>query len=573
MVVQGFSRGFLLCLGLGCACGPKEEDTTMSGGTDGTGMMDTGGDELPTGGDTEPQEPGGSVAISASREVDLLFVIDNSGSMAEEQALLSSNMAALIGVLEAPDVRADYRIGVTTTDSGNPRCPSAVTTPEGGNLVLSSCVDRVDQGEFEFNADDFSFACTDFCGKRDSDLQVLGTATAVDPNKVPRKWVERSGGALNIGGVADAVEALQCYLPQGVAGCGFESHLESMYLALAGSQSQQSKNNYGFLRETAQLAVVIVSDETDCSYSPAFKEIFTTNKVFWNDPNNDAAPSSAMCWRAGVACSGGPGVFSECHAENFDDNGEPGAADEQAVLQPVGKYVDFVKNIEQQKQQIDERQRVKVSLVTGVPQGYEQFAAEIPYEDTPDENYQLNFGIGPGCVLGDVNFPETAAVPPVRERAFAEAFAEADERRLYSICQDSYAAALQAIGDEIADGISPSCMPVCVADTEPNSPILEPSCTVTETNLIEGVDTPLAQCLEVGGAWQPPNGAQACYASLVDSSGSLTPSKLDDMSAACVLEGFNLEFAIVRAVPAKPGTVVSAKCELSANKAVECPNL
>jgi hypothetical protein len=145
--------------------------------------------------------------------------------------------------------------------------------------------------------------------------------------------------------------------------------------------------------------VVIVSDETDCSYSPAFKEIFTTNKVFWNDPQ-DPAPSSALCWRAGVACSGGPGVYSECHAENFDDGGNAGAADDQAVLQPVGKYVDFVKSIEQRKQDFDPQQRVKVSLVTGVPLGYEQFAAEIPYEDTPDENYQLNFGIGPGCVLG-----------------------------------------------------------------------------------------------------------------------------------------------------------------------------
>jgi hypothetical protein len=172
-----------------------------------------------------------------------------------------------------------------------------------------------------------------------------------------------------------------------------------------------------------------------------------------------------------------------------------------------------------------------------------------------------------------VNFPETSAVPPVREREFAEAFAEADERRLYSICQDSYAAALQAIGDEIADGISPGCMPQCVADTIPATPILEPSCVVTETNLIEGVDTPLAQCVEVGGAWQPPNGAQACYAPLVDRNGVQTPSQLDDMSAACVLEGFNLEFLIVRTVPAEPGTTVSAKCELSTNKPLDCPNL
>jgi hypothetical protein len=75
-----------------------------------------------------------------------LFVIDNSGSMAEEQALLSANFAAFIDVLEAPDVKANYRIGVTTTDAGNPRCPSAQYKPEGGKLVLSSCVDRAAAG-------------------------------------------------------------------------------------------------------------------------------------------------------------------------------------------------------------------------------------------------------------------------------------------------------------------------------------------------------------------------------------------------------------------------------------------
>jgi hypothetical protein len=40
-----------------------------------------------------------TVAIAINKDVDILFVIDNSGSMAEEQALLSKNFAAIIGVL------------------------------------------------------------------------------------------------------------------------------------------------------------------------------------------------------------------------------------------------------------------------------------------------------------------------------------------------------------------------------------------------------------------------------------------------------------------------------------------
>ena len=65
--------------------------------------------------------------LDINRDVDILFVIDNSGSMAEEQQRVAENFAAFINVLEAEDVGANYRIGITTTDAGNPRCPS--TTP------------------------------------------------------------------------------------------------------------------------------------------------------------------------------------------------------------------------------------------------------------------------------------------------------------------------------------------------------------------------------------------------------------------------------------------------------------
>ena len=508
--------------------------------------------------------------INPIRNVDVLFVVDNSGSMADEQALLAQNIASLVNVLES--VGANYRIGVTTTDSGNPRCPSAIYTPEGGNLVLSSCLDRVDQGEFMFGGADFAFACTDVCAKRDADLEVKGTATAYDLQELPRKWVESIGGQSNIGGVASVAEALQCYLPQGVAGCGFESHLESMYLALANSMSMASKNNYGFLREAAQLAVVIVSDETDCSYNQGTKEIFTSNKVFWNSPD-DPAPTSAMCWRAGVECTGAGPSYSECHGQNYGPDGSVTADPQSAVLQPLSKYIDFVKAIEAEKRQIDEGVRVQVALLTGVPVGYEDFAAEIQYEDTPDAEYQANFGIGPGCVLGDPGQPSGVAVPPVREREFAEAFVDEDSRNLYSICQSDYSGALAAIAGQIADAMLPTCMPNCVKDLDPASSVVDPSCALYEENIMQGTTTEIPQCNEVGGEWTAPVGATVCFGIRIDKDGGQTPSMIDDMSPYCVDEGFNLEFVLVRTAAAPAGTTISGVCELSENKQSDCPNL
>ena len=524
------------------------------------------------------EEQENTVAIAINKDVDVLFVIDNSGSMAEEQALLSANFEAFIRVLEAEDVNANYRIGITTTDSGNPRCPSATFKPEAGKLVLSSCRDRVEAGEFTFNSDDFSFACTDFCEKTDAELKVLGTTTAVDATEKPRNWIERIETKSNIEGVADNVEAFQCYGPQGVAGCGFESHLESMYLALAAASNKDSKTNYGFLREAAILSIVFITDEADCSYNSANKlaaDIFKGNKVFWGEAMNEPSPTSSLCWDAGVACTGGPGTYSECHSENYDNKAQAGASDADAVLYPVSRYINFVKTIEDQKKMIDENQKILISLIAGVPTGYESFMSEIPYEDSPDAEYQKNFGIGPGCLLGDPSMPEATAVPPVREREFAEAFLDdpESERNLYSICQNDYSGALQAIADKIRDQIKPACMPACVRDKNPETKVVEPNCTLFEENVVDASSNAIPKCIEKDGEWTAPASQTVCFATLIDKDGTQTPSKIDDMSPECVDEGFNLEFILIRSAAAAAGTTISAACELSANKTRDCPEL
>lgn len=48
--------------------------------------------------------------LTENKDIDILFVIDNSGSMGEEQANLAANFGAFIEVLEANDVEANYRI-------------------------------------------------------------------------------------------------------------------------------------------------------------------------------------------------------------------------------------------------------------------------------------------------------------------------------------------------------------------------------------------------------------------------------------------------------------------------------
>jgi hypothetical protein len=387
-----------------------------------------------------------------SNAVDILFIIDNSGTMAEEQAALATSIPALLDALEAPDVDASYRIGVTTTDDGNPWCGS--TGPENGNLQMSSCRSR--QGDFIFAGDPptdaTSIACTDLCNIDDLDIEP--TTTDIDPAPRVRPWVERIDGVTNLS-VVDGysmAEAFQCFAPQGIAGCGFESHLESMRKAVLRTQSPDD-DEYGFLRDSAMLVIVIVTDEVDCSFNPEFESIFLpadqggNPEVFWEDPSQ-SSPTSAVCWNAGVACTGGPGTYDECHAANKGVNGNDGVAEDDAVLYPLSRYVEILQNVEDLKQETMPGQEVLVALIAGVPPGYETGDADIVYQDATDPGQQLSFGIGPGCTNQAFD-PPSSALPPVREREVAEAFALDDRRHVYSVCADDYSPALEAIADAI----------------------------------------------------------------------------------------------------------------------------
>ncbi|HRI09496.1 MAG TPA: VWA domain-containing protein [Nannocystaceae bacterium] len=509
------------------------------------------------------------VAIAINKDVDILFVIDDSGSMAEEQALLAKNFGSFIGVLEAKNVKANYRIGVTTTDHGNPRCPKADTTPPDGDLVLSSCLDRIDAGDFVFNGVDppldASFACTDVCKLSDDQLQIVPTATDLDPDPKARPWLENIEGRTNLPEGVSTLEAFQCFGPQGVAGCGFESHLESMYRALTKAETP-GESNFGFVRDSAILSVVFLTDELDCSYNEAHKNIFIDNKVFWNSPD-DPIPTSAVCYRAGVECVGdGDPSYSDCFAQNYDEQGNPGASDEDAVLHPVHRYVDYVQGIEAAKQKVDNGQEVLVALIGGVPPGYEK-GGDIAYSGVADQAFLDDFGIAPGCVLGDGK-----ALPPVRLREFAESFEVGDERNMFSICQDDYSAALGAIAAKIQDQIKPSCMPECVKDTDPTTQILDPECRIEEVNAATETSTVVPLCVKQGGEWVPPDGATVCYTTLVDSAG-LTADSSDDLSKTCADEGWNLEFGIFRNGPAPKGSTITASCVLSELPQVDCPGL
>lgn len=183
--------------------------------------------------------------------VDILFVVDNTSGMGYPQQWLARDLDAILGPLEKVATGANYRIGVTTTDMGVGSYKNNVCTAEGdgGKLLVPGA-----------------------CAKPLSGA----------------RYLQRQGSTNNVAG--SLRDALACYITSiGTTGCGFEQPLKAMRAALDSA-------NKGFLRNEAALAVVILTNEDDCSA--------TTNSLFNSQDTTLGPYSSYRCFQHGVLCNG-----------------------------------------------------------------------------------------------------------------------------------------------------------------------------------------------------------------------------------------------------------------------------
>jgi hypothetical protein len=389
------------------------------------------------------------VSLDSRRKVDILFVIDDSGSMGEEQGALAANFSALVEQLESLEVGADYRIGITTTNNPHPFCPEQNQDAELGALQLRSCLSHID--DFVLGSDDRrDEACRSRCPAELEGLVTVPTALEDGGPLAPRPWLERSDLSSNVPEGVTTAQALACWGPQGMVGCGYEAPLEAILAALDRSEDDDDPAS-GFLRDDALLQVVIVTDEVDCSIAPGGEAAFDPDgtRTLWTDPNAQGAPS-AVCWRAGTACQTLPDGRTECLPADLDAEGRP-VAPEDAVLHPVSRYIEALHDLDARKREhmgVDEAQ-VLLSVIAGVPQGWD--GSPLDYGAGDDEGFAGTFGVGAGCrsEMGQ-------AVPPVRILSVADEFGEAN---VFSICDGDYRPALEAIGGRLVEQLSrPTCI-------------------------------------------------------------------------------------------------------------------
>jgi hypothetical protein len=245
----------------------------------------------------------------------------------------------------------------------------------------------------------------------------------------------------------------------------------------------------------------------------------------------------------------------------------------------MSRYYGLLDGLEAQKQEFDDQREVIVALIGGVGSDGSVHYGEV---GSTDPAFQDSFGIGPGCEapppMGSSD--PVQAVPPVRELALVNRYTEGNA---FSVCESDYSPALDAIANRIAEQIRPACYGECAEDLDPNTPILEPECTVEESS--PGDDPqPIEECLREGDAYpidpitggytMPSDAVNACFAMRVDATQS-TPSTADDMSFECIDGNYNLEFVIERrpGFPAAGGTTVSATCSIADSPDSTCPGI
>ncbi len=411
--------------------------------------------------------------------LDILFVIDNSGSMGEEQTNLAANFPYLIQkIRDLKDknmelVNADVNIMVTTTDFGHPLCTQFQKPdymPAKGAPINTACTDRLERfNGIGANAPKIPQACTNGCTP----------GAAAVPSGPFIHFNVNTNNIVGGDGMSDPVaDALSCIGPQGIDGCGMEATLETMLQALDPGKPWNSGAE-PFLRTGAVLAVIVVTDEEDCATKdykhfdpanvndPTYSQYWEVNPAKGTKDN----PTSAVCFNSGSTCidNNADGIYESCMSED------------KGVLQPIERYISYLKEV-----LIKGKNKQVVMLgILGVPpvtarnplppfEPTDGGVFDLVYrdwlptdilpgdtKDAPTKQYE--FGIGPGCS----NAATGQAVPPVRVKEVCESLNVPDDPAtpnndaklrccIESICDTDFSNAINCLAGILQNELAPA---------------------------------------------------------------------------------------------------------------------
>jgi hypothetical protein len=192
--------------------------TTTIGDSTGTNTdtNDDGPMKFDVGGDETGMEAGDEAGDDGCEKVDILFVIDNSGSMEDEQVNLINSFPQFIDEIQTQLADTEgYHVGVTTSDA--PLFNGAGCTLEGSLITQSQ------MGACGPYAEGWSYM---------TEMDNLATT-------------------------------FSCAANVGITGDGNERPMQTMQAAIGPGLNADGQCNAGFIRDDALLVIVIITDEED----------------------------------------------------------------------------------------------------------------------------------------------------------------------------------------------------------------------------------------------------------------------------------------------------------------------
>jgi hypothetical protein len=303
--------------------------------------------------------------------LDVLFVVDNSGSMEQEQVALAAAFPKFMSALRAAWPKVDLRVGVISSDMG------------AGNFGLPSC---------EQPGGD--------AGRLQNKARSAGCPTPKNP------WIE-----VNASSPASPTpeDQFSCIAKLGIQGCGFEQPLAAIVAALGPGK------NPGFVRNDAALAIIVLTDEDDCSVTAKGVSLFDPSQQGLEDPLGPL--TSFRCFEFGVSC-------------DINDRNTIGARKQCVPSTSDGMMLDVDAHIQ---------------FLKGLKPPRSLFFAAIAGPASPvvvgkDGN---NPALQPSCQVATSGL----AVPGVRLKAVVDAFSPLSS--FDSICSESYETTLQSLAQKI----------------------------------------------------------------------------------------------------------------------------
>ena len=573
------------------------------------------------------QETDFSFMESPERQIDILFVIDNSFGMGPKQRALANNFSRITAALGAlPGGLPDLHIGVVSSDMG-----------AGSEAIGSNCRVLGDRGLLWGNDPSNLIASV-----------ADGSPYATDPNhpliasgcglNLGQRWIEdiqtpqtgvgrqRNYDVANLK-LEDVFSCLATAV--GTAGCGYEHQLQALRLALnpqglTGGTDVNMENN-GFLRQHAFLAIVLLTDEDDCS---ADISDLVNDGMFLERPMGETG--SLRCAARGHLCAGQAIPDYNDSAVGYTGSGFTHAFTDcasKAQLDPAHLDYTYMPLIDVQDM-VDSVTYVKGNawaqkiLVSGII-GWPPDLNDPTLSPSVQTNDQYRIGKDatwvtasqavlwdympicwdPAQTLPDGNIYK--AYGGLRLKQFIDAFGP--DGQTFSICNSDFSNALNQIAQSLATALASVSKPGCVQDPlidlDPNTPnIIETDCQVhdrrpcdqpnvggcqstgyTENLLPECRDgqgnildpSSLDPGPDLNNPLHPQAQINAVLATVNDASRPCWYVSYDNSALACGSAYRGQRISVLRptGTVAPPGTIVAIQCLTCAPSEKSCPGV